>query len=90
MIRIAACCPSGKMTDMERRQNAPEEVTWTQWHGTALLATVVLIGLEFMVYRALASAERGDPGAHLPDPHKCSRLGARRIGSFGSDPIAIP
>lgn len=37
-----------------------EEVTWSQWWGMAILATAILAGLEFMVYRALAPVERGE------------------------------
>jgi hypothetical protein len=38
-----------------------DDVSWGQWFGMALLATGILAGLEFMVYRALAPVERGEP-----------------------------
>lgn len=38
-----------------------EEVTWSQWWGMSILATAILAGLEFMVYRALTPVERGEP-----------------------------
>jgi hypothetical protein len=43
------------------RSPANEQVSWSQWFGGAALASVVLLGLEFLVYRSLAPLERGEP-----------------------------
>ena len=42
-----------------KREN--DAVSWSQWWGMAALMTVVLAGLEFMVYTTLAPLERGEP-----------------------------
>jgi hypothetical protein len=47
-----------------RRMSEPggnEQVSWSQWFGGAALASVVLLGLEYMVDRSLAPVERGEP-----------------------------
>lgn len=45
---------------MDDATDRPENVTWSQWWGMAILATVILAGLELMVYRALSPVERGE------------------------------
>jgi hypothetical protein len=38
-----------------------DAVSWNQWWGMAIVITVILAGLEFLVYRSLAPLERGEP-----------------------------
>jgi hypothetical protein len=38
-----------------------DSVSWSQWWGMAALMTVILAGLEFMVYTSVAPLERGEP-----------------------------
>lgn len=38
-----------------------DAVSWSQWWRAAVVVTVILAGLEFMVYRSLAPLERGEP-----------------------------
>ena len=40
-----------------------DDVSWSQWWGAVALVTVILAGLEFLVYRSLAPVERGEPQA---------------------------
>ena len=48
---------------MDDTNPKPEEdaVSWGQWWGMAVVMTVILAGLEFMVYTSLAPLERGEP-----------------------------
>ncbi len=57
--------------DMQDDSHEPEgnSVSWTAWFGMAGVATAILAGLEFMVYRGLAPIERGEkPGAAVWEP----------------------
>jgi hypothetical protein len=40
-----------------------QAVSWSQWWRMAAVMTVILAGLEFLVYRSLAPLERGEPQA---------------------------
>jgi hypothetical protein len=48
---------------MDDPSSKPEvdAVPWSQWWAMAALMTVILAGLEFMVYTSLAPLERGEP-----------------------------
>ena len=53
----------------DNRREPDDEVSWTAWFGMAGVATAILAGLEFMVYRGLAPIERGEqPGAAVWAP----------------------
>lgn len=64
---IAASFPlphrSGSIETMDDTSPKPENdaVSWSQWWRAAIVMTVILAGLEFMVYRSLAPLERGEP-----------------------------
>ncbi len=38
-----------------------DAVTWSQWVGLIVVVNVIFIGLEYLVYRALAPLEHGEP-----------------------------
>lgn len=46
----------------EKTDHTPSDATtWGQWVGGIVVANVVLVGLEYMVWQALAPLERGEP-----------------------------
>ena len=42
---------------------ANDQVPWSQWIALPAIMTLILAGLEFLVYRSLAAAQRGEDAA---------------------------
>lgn len=49
------------MTVEDAGHKPHDSATWSEWVSGIVVANVVLIGLEYLVYRALAPLERGEP-----------------------------
>lgn len=49
------------MTAENADHTSRDSVTWSEWVGGIVVANATFIGLEYLVYRALAPLERGEP-----------------------------
>ena len=43
--------------------SANDSVPWSQWIAMPIVASAILAGLEYLIYRSLAAAERGESAA---------------------------